>query len=256
MPFHQTSFHQNPLSWTRTFLLCAGLVVSTAATTTAWAQSSCSSDGQTAPTGLLERFISADCETCWADSKTVRAQPGELTVDWIVPSDKGEDAPLSTVASRDASQRLQALRQVAPKDFINVRKTVPPTPLTLRVAHGLAFGGYMGVSIELTAAAGARLPTETLTAWLLLAEEIPVGAEGTPVPRNLARNSLISLWVKRSQLLNSEQNTDQAQAAARLYESRPMGIPAGANPDHLHVLGWVENEKGEVMAAAVSVCGG
>jgi hypothetical protein len=254
MPFHQSSFHLNPLSCLRTFLLCAGLVVSTAATTTARAQSSCSSDGQAAPTGLLERFISADCETCWADSRTVRAQPGELTVDWIVPSDKGEDAPLSTVASRDASQRLQALRQVAPKDFINVRKTVTAKPLTLRVARGLAFGGYMGVSIELTAAPGASLPTETLTAWLLLVQEIPVRTEGTPVPRYLARNGLVSLWDKRIQLSNKEQNTDQAQGEARLYESRPMGIPAGANPDHLHVLGWVENEKGEVIAAAVSGC--
>jgi hypothetical protein len=34
----------------------------------AMAQSACSSDGQAAPTGLMERFISADCADCWASA--------------------------------------------------------------------------------------------------------------------------------------------------------------------------------------------
>ena len=41
---------------------------------------------------------------------------------------------------------------------------------------------------------------------------------------------------------------------ARLYESRPMSIPAGVNPDHLRVVGWVEDAKGRVIAGAASGC--
>ena len=33
------------------------------------AQSSCSSDGQPRPVALLERFINADCVSCWSDTQ-------------------------------------------------------------------------------------------------------------------------------------------------------------------------------------------
>jgi hypothetical protein len=234
----------------RLFLLVCTL--NTAAT--AWAQSSCSSDGQLPPTALLERFISADCESCWSDPNTVAALPGEFAIDWIVPGDKGDDAPMSAVASRDALQRLQALGQRAPNDAANVRKNPSPTPLILRVAHGPAFGGYVGTSIELTAAAGGVLPDGPLAAWLVLVQAIPTGTEGSPVPRNMARNGLLTIWGKREQLSNKEQSSTQTDATTRLLESRPMGIPAGTNPDHLEVIGWVEDAQGQVIAAAASVC--
>ena len=59
----------------------------------AWSQSSCSSDGQRAPTSLIERFISADCDTCWTSPAVVKTKPHELALDWIVPSAKGDEAP-------------------------------------------------------------------------------------------------------------------------------------------------------------------
>lgn len=230
------------------------LVYTLNAAATAWAQSSCSSDGQLPPTALLERFISADCESCWSDAKTVAAQAGEFAIDWIVPGSKGDDAPMSAVASRDALQRLQALGQRAPQDAANVRKNPSSAPLMLRVAHGPAFGGYIGTSIELTASPGGQLPDGPLAAWLVLVQAIPKGTEGSPVPRNMARNGLLTIWGKREQLSNKEQSSSQADATARLVESRPMGIPAGANPDHLEVIGWVEDAQGRVIAAAASSC--
>ena len=227
--------------------------------TSAWAQSSCSSDGKKPPTALVERFISADCDTCWADPATPRVRPGELALDWIVPSAKGDDAPLSAAASRDAVTRLQALRMDAPRNAATTRHNIA-TPSstkapTLRVAHGVALGGYMGTSIELKPAKGAALPRQPLTAWLLLVEEVPAGTDGTPVARNLIRNTILSTWNIDKLLLKSDQDYIQRSTTLpRLYESRPMSIPAGANPDHLRVVGWVEDAKGRVIASAASVC--
>jgi hypothetical protein len=66
------------------------------------------------PTQLLERFINANCESCWADPATPKAAAGQLALDWVLPGDKGDDAPLSAVAAREALDRLAALRQGLP----------------------------------------------------------------------------------------------------------------------------------------------
>lgn len=224
------------------------------ACTGALAQSSCSSDGQRAPTGLLERFISADCASCWADPATLGPGPRVLALDWIVPSARGDDAPLSAAASRDAVQRLEALKQPVPNGnrASNVRHPVAPGQLKLRVARGVALGGYMGASIELTAAPGKPLPPGALTAWLLLVEEVPAGTDGTPVPRMLIRNAHLPSWNVHSSL--SKQKQSATPPSQRLYESRPMSLPEGANPDRIRAVGWVEDAKGRVIASAASVC--
>ena len=225
----------------------------------AWAQASCASDGQRALVALVERFISADCEACWSDPATPKVKAAELALDWIVPSAKGDDAPLSIAASRDAPARLLALRMDAPRTVASARHKVVTLPAakapTLRVAHGVALGGYMGTSIELKPARGAALPRQPLTAWLLLVELVPAGTDGTPVARNLVRNALYPAWNVRSMLFNTEQLRQQhPPVPARLYESRPMSIPAGTNPEHLRVVGWVEDASGRVIASAASVC--
>ncbi len=216
----------------------------------AWAQSSCSSDGQRKPTALIERFISAECETCWAGTQTVKPKPLEVALDWIVPSPKGDEAPLSAAASNDALFRLQALNQPTAPGSLNLRRAVSKNPLLLRVARGVALGGYMGASIELMPRRDGRLPNHPMTVWLVMIEDIPAGTDGTPVNRELVRNSLQINWnepgVSAAPLPNA--------AGQRLYESRPMSIPAGANPDRLNVVGWVEDSKGQVIASARSVC--
>jgi hypothetical protein len=220
----------------------------------AMAQGTCSSDGQRPPQALLERFINADCAACWADAATPKTKAGALALDWIVPSPQGDEAPLSAAASRDALDRLETLRQNPPAATSNLTHQVAASPVKLRVAHGVALGGYMGASIELKAARGAVLPRQALTAWLLLVEAVPAGTDGTPVARNLVRNALKSTWNRERLLLISEQSAQRPTPPSRLYESRPMSIPVGSNPDRLQVVGWVEDAKGRVIAGAASLC--
>lgn len=204
-------------------------------------QAFCSSDGQPRPLALVERFINADCEACWSDAATERAGPREVALDWIVPGLKGDDAPLAAAASRDGMARLQALRKERPLQAATARNKLEAAARTLRVAHGLPLNGYIGASIELRPA--GRAPW---TAWLALVETLPAGTEGSPVERNLVRNLLQPAWDGDRPLSKEEQK--------RLFESRPMGIPEGARPNRLRVVGWVEDARGRIRAIAQSRC--
>lgn len=207
----------------------------------AQAQSSCASDGVPQPVALLERFINADCEACWSDAKTAAPARGELALDWIIPGSRGDDAPLSAAASRDGLTRLQALGRKTPAQANASRIKAQRDGRTLRVAHGLPYNGYVGTSMELKPADGGPWK-----AWLLLVETIPAGTEGTPVERNLVRNALQPAWDNTKSLSKEE--------LERLLESRPMSIPEGAKPERLRVVGWVQDARGRVVAAAQSRC--
>ena len=204
------------------------------------AQSSCSSDGQPRPVALVERFINADCENCWGDARTVQPGRNEVALDWIVPGSKGDDAPLSAAASRDGLERLATLGRAVPAQADTSRRPAA-TDRRLRVAHGLAFNGYMGASIELKPGSGGPWK-----AWLVLVETVPAGTEGSPVARNLVRNLMQPVWDGSRTLSKEEQR--------RLFESRPMSIPEGANPKRLRVVGWVEDSQGRIRAIAQSKC--
>ena len=229
-------------------MLLAGL----ASVHQASAQSFCASDGQATPVLLMERFINADCETCWQDPATPKAGEKDAVLDWIVPNDaggKGDDAPMSAVASRDGLTRLEALGKNLPQKTLTSTHTVGAHKALdgamLRVAHGLPLSGYLGTSIELQ-----PIPSEAKkqrwTAWLALVETLPEGTEGTPVIRNLVRNAFQVAWNGAQEPLKTDQN--------RFFDARSMSITQGANPDTLHVVGWVEDAKGQVLAAAQSRC--
>jgi hypothetical protein len=235
----------------------------------ALAQSSCSSDGQKAPTALVERFISAECDTCWAKGTLPNPSTGQAAVDWILPSPKGDDAALSAAATRDAQTRLQALglpwdaskagMQASAVQKLLAHGSVAATP-KLRVAHGLPFNGYIGASIEFTPAPNvtnapnARKPAgqsngHDLFAHLVLIETLPAGAEGSDVERNLVRNVLTTPWRVAEEL--GKVNKEGFKA---FFESRPISLPAGVNPERLRVLGWVQDAGGKVLATAQSRC--
>lgn len=224
-----------------TLVLAAGLAQP------ALAQSSCASDGQRRPVALVERFINADCTTCWTDPATAPAGRGAVALDWVLPGGRGEDAPLSAVATRDALKRLQALGTAPPAASLTLRTPVQNRAVALRVAHGLPVAGYIGASIAFRGAAD-RAAGQPWTAWLALVEALPAGTEASPVPRNLVRNLLQTQWDDRSQLSKKEQLS--------FMESRPMDIPAGTNTDRLRVIGWVEDASGRVVTAAQSRCAG
>jgi hypothetical protein len=226
------------------------------ATGAAQAQSSCSSDQQPVPTALLERFISADCSDCWATSTLPIALKGQATLDWIVPSPRGDEAPLSAAATNDATARLQALQlpwatAQAKLQTSAVLSGPPEKPAsTLRVAHGLPVNGYIGTSIEFKPSALLRQtalgpkklssPSDTLNvqAYVVLVESLPAGTEGSQVERHLVRNMLEINWNLGQQLSKAGQ-----VGFKPLFESRPLSIPQGVNPDRLRVLGWVQSAK-------------
>ena len=223
----------------------ACLLLFTTATLGAQAQSSCSSDGQRTPVAVVERFTSADCENCWSDTTARSAPLRTLVLDWIVPSPRGDEAPLSAAATRDANDRLAALHRAAPTTSLTTQTPVAKRPYRMRVAHGLPFNGYIGASMELPQSEVRPVPLP-VTGWLVLVETIAAGTEGTPVERNLVRNSLTRTWDGRHQLSKDEQK--------RLWESRPMGLGATARPERLRVVGWVEDAQGRIITAAQSHC--
>jgi hypothetical protein len=242
--------------------LCA-VLIALLGLSAAQAQSSCSSDGQPMQSALIERFMGADCASCWtarvAQAGRSQLSNSQIAVDWIVPSAGGDDAPLSAAASRDALARLAALDLPLPAASLQRRSSVnqggaaspskPRAKPPLRVARGIALNGYLGASIELTLPprqAKALQSALPLTAWLLLVEELPQGTEGSPVARLLVRNALVQTWATPGVLA--------ADGALRWAESRPMSIAAGANPDRLRVVGWVEDARRRLVAVAASVC--
>ena len=231
--------------------LAAGLLALPLA---AAAQSFCASDGLPAPSAITERFISADCEACWGNAGKKPAR-GVLALDWIVPGSLGDDAPLSAAAQRDGLNRLEALhRQVPGGTATAVVHTQVHRGITgrLRVAHGLPLSDYIGASIELKPVPRAAGP-KPWTAWLLLVETIAAGSDGTPIERNLVRNALVQEWTP-SQAAPAAEPPAKGKPVPRLFESRPMGIPAGAKAERLRVVGWVQDAQGRVFGAAQSRC--
>ena len=213
------------------------------------AQASCSSDGVPRPTAVFERFISADCEACWADPATPAPGPSALVLDWIVPTALGDEAPLAAAATNDALLRLQALGRAAPGTTDVAVLAVEGAPAhRVRVAHGLPLNDYLGTGIAFKPHRAS--PADTWQYHLLLVESVPAGTEGTPVERNLVRNMLQGTWDKRHQLSKAE----QTRTRFAWMENRPMRIPEGAKAEQLHMVGWVQNAQVEVVAAARSAC--
>lgn len=203
----------------------------------------CESSALPPPRRLLERFINADCEACWREPSAA-AGSGTLAVDWVVPGAQGDEAPLAAVARRDALARLAALHATAPATSmvhgskLHPQATHPVQPL--RVAHGVALGGYIGASLQWRAA--APTPQRPLTAWLALVEVLPKGSEGSPVERHLVRNLIVApLRRGRNEL-----------GGAAIW--RVMNVPDGARPERLEVAGWVADAQGRIVAAAQSRC--
>lgn len=215
----------------------------------ALAQASCSSDGTPQPVAIFERFISADCETCWTDAATPSpsATAGAVVLDWIVPGQAGDEAPLSAAATNDALARLQALGRTPPAATdVYTAAVEGARPARLRVAHGLPFNDYLGTAIAFTPTRRDGAAPDAMAFYLLLVESVPAGTEGTRVGRNVVRNMLQGTWDKRDTLSNSKQT--------KWMESRSMRIPDGAQPERLRMVGWVQDAQGRVVAAAQSAC--
>lgn len=217
----------------------AAFVLAAATALPAAAQSLCTSEGQPQPVAVLERFINADCDSCWADAATPAAAANELALDWIVPSARGDDAPLSMGATRDALARLAALKRAAPARTDALRTPRQGGAQRLRIAQGEPVNDYIGTSIEQKPAGGRGWQP-----WLLLVEQLPAGTEGSPVARNLVRNTFQPAWDEAS----------FQKKGARWYEARPMWIAEGTHRDRLRLVGLLYDARGRLVAATQSHC--
>lgn len=218
----------------------AALLLACASAPTLAQPSVCSSDGQPRPVALLERFINADCDECWRDPKTPKAGRGELALDWILPGRLGDDAPLAMGASRDGLARLEALRRASVQGADAVRSRIVGTRARLRVAQGMAINDYIGTSIEVKPGTGRW------QAWLLLVEQVPAGAEGSPVARNLVRNAYLPPW--------DGTRPRTAKERLGLYENMAMRIAEGAQLSRLRLVGLLYDEQGRLVSAVRSDC--
>jgi hypothetical protein len=232
--------------------------------------SSCSSDGAKPLAVLMERFISADCEACWAATSASALPKNQLALDWIVPSPKGEDAPLYAAINRDASGRIEQLQKngllpdlpLPHQASQRIARNALPPAISLRVAIGQAVSGYIGTSVELR---GVRPSHEAQLQKMLganprvgfaLVETIPAGAEGSGIERNLVRNILWPAWNLREQLSKNEQANQKRDPmiGRAFFEFRPMSIAEGAQSSRLRVVAWLEDKRGHVLLTATSIC--
>lgn len=223
--------------------LAAGVLACTTSAATAQ-MSACTSDAALPPPALFERFISADCADCWRDPHTPAPGATALLLDWIVPGAAGDEAPLSAAARRDALERLQALgRPVPATSNVHTAPVHPPRGPrpALRLALGPAVNDYVGASVHVRA--GAR----GATLWLVLAEALPAGSEGSPVARFVVRNTF-SRW------MNAREQLSKKKQPAVWQQIVPMYLPEGTQEQRLQLLAWMETDTGEVLAAARSVC--
>ena len=222
------------------------VVLTVGAANAVWGQSFCDSDGGATPLLLVEHFISADCAACWSAPQATPPAAQAMTIDWIVPSAQGDEAPLSAAAIREAQMRLDRLGQTEPTtSIITTTPVLGGSAYQLQVAHGLSVGAYVGATIEFKTSGKAQ-PSMPVTAWLLLVETLPAGVEGAQSEKNLVRNVLVSTWAR------ADERTEAGQSIFR--ELRPLSIAQGARAQRLRVMGWVQDASGQVLSAAQSVC--
>ena len=216
----------------------------------ALAQGTCSSDGRPAPLTLYERFINADCAACWGE-RGFAPGPGAAVLDWIAPAASGDAATLSAAARSESLTRLETLKRPVPATTdVHVARVGDRLPGRLRLALGPAVNDYVGASLSYQGVLpqGARGPW---TVWLVLVEQVPTGAEGTQMPRNLVRNMLQRSWALDKQL--SKREKLNLSPDTRWSERPALQLAEGAQPERLALIGWMEDAAGQVVATAA--CG-
>ena len=187
----------------------------------------------TPPTRLLERFMSAACESCWQAAGSKGAAGSTMVLDWIAPAADG--AAMASGSMPEAASRAPAL---TPTETLQRQ-----TPLSradaprLRIADGPAWNGYVGV--QLTVDRRTALPGGSV-AYVALVERVPAGSEGSNVTRQLVRSVAGPLSLE-------ELSTERT-----VRHFRAMRLPGNARPDRLASVGWVETAQGVVIAATQS----
>ena len=192
----------------------------------------------TAPmaSALLERFIPADCASCWSAAAVPAGAP--FVLDWIVPSPRGDEAALAPAAIAEAIARAGEMARPGTKDR---RASLPALlGLVVEVEDGPGWSGYVGLQLRVRHAANA-LPAGAV-GYLALVENVAAGEEGAKVERRLVR-----VLAGPLPLDGTRPVTEHLLA---------LRVPQGANVGRLGAVGWVERAPGQVIALAPAPRGG
>jgi len=192
------------------------------------------------PTLLVERYLSADCAACWQSAPPLPSGAAgkglPFVLDWIVPSARGEAAPLAMAATSEATTRVARAGALRGDEALTVTTPLPSrSELQVVVRDGPAWNGYIGLQLDASYASTRPLPAG-LAGWLALVERIPAGSEGTPVERRLVRTLVGPLTL--TSLASDRQ----------VRHLRAVRVPANAKPERLSVVGWLETPAGRVLA--------
>ena len=194
-----------------------------------------------ASAAVTERFLSADCQTCWTGKAAAVPPAEQWLLDWIVPSPRGDDAPLSSAAPTEARARAQrALKKTALDTQHTVVRRSPARHASappLRVLSGPAWSGYFAVQVN-----GAGRVAGARSVWLALVEAVPAGTDGSAVPRQLVRT--VAGPFAPTELRSGE-------AWDMLYAMR---WPETAQPVRLRARAWIEDAGGRIVAMAGERC--
>jgi len=189
---------------------------------------------------VLERFISAECEACWSDASAVQPAQGEWLLDWIVPSRRGDAAPLASAAPAEAGDRARRSLPAGPADSrIAVHRSAArrASPLQFSVISGPAWYGYIAVQLD----ASGRVAAGS-SAWVALVETIAAGTEGTPVPRELVRT------------LAGPLPAEELRRGQPWQYQLAMRWPETAKPARLRARAWIEDARGRIVAMTGERC--
>jgi len=188
---------------------------------------------------VIERFISAECTACWS-APAARVDANQWLLDWIVPSARGDEAPLSSASPAEARARARrALRYEMAVDRASVHRSAARStpPLLLHVVSGPAWNGYFGVQVD-----GGGRPMARATVWIALVETVDAGTDGSAVPRELVRT------------------VAGPYASSELRDGQPwqllqaMRWPYTAKPARLQARAWIEDAGGRIVAMAGERC--
>jgi hypothetical protein len=185
-----------------------------------------------APLRLVERFMSADCETCWAAQGAKGESKRNVVLDWIVPA--ADTSPLAAGAVSEATARAGALTASSTVQRSTPLQTAAPR---LRIADGPAWNGYVG--LQLTVNRRGKLP-EGAVAYIALVERVAAGSEGSAIARQLVRNVVGPL------------SLEELATVTPVRHFRAMRLPDGAQAEKLASVAWVQSAEGRVIAATQS----
>ena len=189
---------------------------------------------------VIERFISAECSACWTAAPSGAAARDQWLLDWIVPSARGDDAPLSPAAPSEAAERAQRVLTTGVDGARTVEHRTAARAASrarLTVASGPAFNGYFGVQLD----GRGRWPADA-RAWIALVESVAAGTDGTPVPRQLVRT------------VAGPYRPAELQSGKPWRVLQAMRWPETAKPERLRARAWLERSDGRIVAMAGERC--